>query len=546
MAGLGTTVALIKALGATPDPAVIEQSVSDWLDDHPEATTTVEDGSITKAKLDSNLQGTVDDVSDLKNEIKSDETLKSGYIVYSTGEIKSSSSRHYLEFSVAYGMAVRYSMNDGAAYNFGIAFYDENSKYISGNIVTGAVQTITVPEKAALCRATVTTADQAILYNWPVAIKNNMVNGFKAISIDKSQFTLYNNKYAYYDRPTLADYTGLYVLEFPVYEGLQFVYSMKNSNPNSVGLHFRNATGGFVSGEQAKATPTTMITPATAVRCYATVYSISEITFLYVGNSLLNAVSNPGTVEGLTVDEYPLENLIDKTGMLDIFLNVGCIGDSLASGESYWNDGGSNEGYDFYEYSWGQYLARKTGNKYYNWSHGGLSTKQWLQSTYATECFDGDHKCEAYIIGLGQNDANYSYTIGTSSDIDLSDYNNNADTFYGSYGKIIQKIKEVQPMAKIFVVTDPNTTVDSNGYNTAIRAMATIFDNIYVIDLRQYGLKYMQSPVLIAQLRAGHFNAYGYKIFAMMIANYIDWIVTTNYTEFTQVELIGTGHSWTD
>lgn len=64
----GTAIGLIKGLGS-PDPAVIESAVSDWLDDHPEATTTVQDGSITKAKLDSNLQGTVDDVADLKSEM---------------------------------------------------------------------------------------------------------------------------------------------------------------------------------------------------------------------------------------------------------------------------------------------------------------------------------------------------------------------------------------------------------------------------------------------------------------------------------------------
>lgn len=67
MADTGKIVGLIKALSATPDPAVIEGAVSDWLDDHPEATTTVEDGSITKAKLDSSLQGTVDDVDTVKD-----------------------------------------------------------------------------------------------------------------------------------------------------------------------------------------------------------------------------------------------------------------------------------------------------------------------------------------------------------------------------------------------------------------------------------------------------------------------------------------------
>jgi len=64
----GTAIGLIKGLGS-PDPAVIESAVSEWLDDHPEATTTVQDGSITKAKLDNNLQETVDDVADLKSQI---------------------------------------------------------------------------------------------------------------------------------------------------------------------------------------------------------------------------------------------------------------------------------------------------------------------------------------------------------------------------------------------------------------------------------------------------------------------------------------------
>lgn len=50
MAELGTVVALIKSMSGA-DPAVIEEAVQDWLDDHPEATTTVQDGSITEAKL---------------------------------------------------------------------------------------------------------------------------------------------------------------------------------------------------------------------------------------------------------------------------------------------------------------------------------------------------------------------------------------------------------------------------------------------------------------------------------------------------------------
>lgn len=53
---------------ASPTDAQVDAAVDDWLDEHPEATTTVQDGDITYAKLDSNLKGTVDDVGELKSD----------------------------------------------------------------------------------------------------------------------------------------------------------------------------------------------------------------------------------------------------------------------------------------------------------------------------------------------------------------------------------------------------------------------------------------------------------------------------------------------
>lgn len=69
MADVGMTVGLIKALAPKPSAEDITTAVDAWLDDHPEATTTVEDGAISYAKLDSSLQGTVDNVADLKSQI---------------------------------------------------------------------------------------------------------------------------------------------------------------------------------------------------------------------------------------------------------------------------------------------------------------------------------------------------------------------------------------------------------------------------------------------------------------------------------------------
>ena len=68
MADAGKIIALAKAAAKISDEQV-KSAVSEWLDDHPEATTTVEDGAISYAKLDSSLKGTVDDVPALKSAI---------------------------------------------------------------------------------------------------------------------------------------------------------------------------------------------------------------------------------------------------------------------------------------------------------------------------------------------------------------------------------------------------------------------------------------------------------------------------------------------
>ena len=69
MAGTGKIVALVKALAPGVDPSVIEQAVTDWLDDHPEATTTVEDGSITEEKLASDVLADLAEIEELKEAI---------------------------------------------------------------------------------------------------------------------------------------------------------------------------------------------------------------------------------------------------------------------------------------------------------------------------------------------------------------------------------------------------------------------------------------------------------------------------------------------
>lgn len=82
--------------------------------------------------------------------------------------------------------------------------------------------------------------------------------------------------------------------------------------------------------------------------------------------------------------EKPLDNIVTNGGFCGIFRTVACIGDSLSSGEFEGFINGHPAWYDCYEYSWGQYMARDTGTKVYNFSKGGMTAREYCE-TFAKE-----------------------------------------------------------------------------------------------------------------------------------------------------------------
>ena len=76
--GNGTAAQLLKTNGdgttewttqGTPTDAQVGTAVSAWLEEHPEATTTVQDGAISRAKLNDDLKAKTDAVPDLKSAV---------------------------------------------------------------------------------------------------------------------------------------------------------------------------------------------------------------------------------------------------------------------------------------------------------------------------------------------------------------------------------------------------------------------------------------------------------------------------------------------
>ena len=247
-------------------------------------------------------------------------------------------------------------------------------------------------------------------------------------------------------------------------------------------------------------------------------------------------------------NEKPLDRLACGYSRTSVFRKIAFVGDSLSSGEFETRDAAGKAHYhDLYEYSWGQYIARKNGLTAYNFSKGGMTAKQYIETFAESRGFwSPDLAAQAYVIALGVNDVyNKHMPIGSTDDVDVNDWRNNADTFAGYYGAIVSRYKEISPEAKFFFVTFPRS--DRADREEATREVISllykfteIFDNSYVIDLCQYG------PLYDARFRErfylhGHMTPDGYILTAELIDSYIDYIVRHNPRDFKQTGFINSG-----
>ena len=241
-------------------------------------------------------------------------------------------------------------------------------------------------------------------------------------------------------------------------------------------------------------------------------------------------------------------------GFASIIHKWGFIGDSLSSGLFQWFDGGQEPQMTDYFYSWGQRLMALIGQSIgTNFSVGGLTAASWFNRYVTNETpgfnidgvgtkFTEDLK-QSYCIMLGTNDRNSSVPVGNfDTDVNLSDYTQNANTFIGNYAKIIQKIKELQPSAKVFVITIPSiyaSNMESLGYNPAIRLMATKFTNVFVADVANY-IPTLDASMIDNFISDGHGTSFCYQWYAYIVGTLIDDIIEQNLDKFKWVCRIGT------
>ncbi len=257
------------------------------------------------------------------------------------------------------------------------------------------------------------------------------------------------------------------------------------------------------------------------------------------------------TIYSVPADEKPLDKLVTDGGFCGIFRTIACVGDSLSSGEFESCDENGKVGWhDYYDYSWGQYLARMAGLTVYNFSQGGMAAPDYFAFADQNGFWDEQKAAQGYIFALGVNDIhrikNGKLEFGDiATDIDVNDYkNNNMDTFVGSYAAILQRYKAIQPKAKFFLMTVPRESENEKNelfkkHADFLYKLAEMFDNVYILDFRKYAPVYDNKFKNLFYL-AGHLNAAGYLVTSQMVASYIDYIIRHNMDDFRQIGFVGT------
>ena len=259
---------------------------------------------------------------------------------------------------------------------------------------------------------------------------------------------------------------------------------------------------------------------------------------------------------GIVGTQNPLSKIITDGGLTGLIESYACCGDSLTQGVFDRTNGVTMDFEATKYYSYPSQLSRITGSKVFNLGNAGgtaCNSQQsisewhsWLQTATQKNWFSDSFKAKAYIFSIGTNDIGYygSFTGDVETDIDVNNYNNNnTTTSVGGLATMIQKARELQPKAIIFVETIDNTRnvkITRDEANEKIRAIAKKL-NCYLIDMAKYWIQEDEVSEWVSKYQnGGHLNAMGYLLKTQARITYIDWIIRNNPERFKEVQFIGT------
>ena len=310
------------------------------------------------------------------------------------------------------------------------------------------------------------------------------------------------------------------------------------------GIYWNNITGQLEAIYAGNLTNDENFRNRLRKNAYALICIVYQGTFVYTCGSCVPGkwFVNGRDIYGGASSELPPD-------LFKAFKKVGVIGDSLSVGYMYNKETGVATS-RMLDYSWPKQLMKDAGVPWLNLGTSGQNVLTWCSNaTYGkVQAEASGNKCQAYIIGLGENDQSDStrgIPLGSASDI-VDDYTQVATTYYGGYARIIQILKHLNPDCKIFCLTNPRAGTGRAEYNVAVRYIATEYydadDNVFLIDLAYDSPELFNAgtflPVDSATIEGGHYSAIGYARIASIMGKAISTCIETNQTHFVNVAYV--------
>ena len=242
-------------------------------------------------------------------------------------------------------------------------------------------------------------------------------------------------------------------------------------------------------------------------------------------------VQNFGTSTTSGISQDAFTSAVIPLSSVSMFSTLGVIGDSFSAGGI--KSGGNI--IDCRPLSWASVMGRRCGISIGQFNSTGADVARFLTTTsdWGISALEAADPQDAYIIVLGINtekslyDSSVPVAVGTTADIDMLDYTNNADTFCGHYGEVITRIQAHAPGAPI-ILTIPV------GYATAPKGIAiTAIGALYGLPVISMSDDYYYSTSFYSTNKEiGHPTAPSYSAMSFAFERQINKCIADNATYF--------------
>lgn len=253
-----------------------------------------------------------------------------------------------------------------------------------------------------------------------------------------------------------------------------------------------------------KATPCSYAEIANAIKIYTVVDGVKQP----IERITILETDNTSNKERIAMLEDSLQNPLYCT--IGIFNSIGAIGDSYTQGAVY-NESGSWVG-NATNQTFIATMAKRAGvQTVHNYGVGARSTRTYISDGSINNVLSATAD-EFYTFCFGINDLEQlgiDY-IGSITDINDTDYTQNADTFYGNYGKIIQMIKEYAPNSKMVLIGVYKPDTSSKKYSLFSAETEKIAEHFGIPYINPFDDDYFSSDFFKNDIVKGHPTRMGY------------------------------------